>query len=360
MNLKIYQSYILKSFLYYFFIVSIIFLILTFFLNVLEEITFFEKYNLNIFYPLFLTFLNTPSLLYEIFPFIFLISSQIFIFNFYEKDELSLLKVTGINNFSLIKLIALISLFMGILISTIFYTFSADLKHNYLRIKNKFSNDNKYLAAINNNGLWIKDQYEENIYIINADEYKNEKLKNITINKLNKDFDILNFIVADKANIETYNWELFNVKIFYNNGKKETVDKLFFKSNFNKNKLDSIFSNLTSLNILQLIELSKDYKKLGYSNIEIKAHLYKLFLLPIYVSIMAIIGSIIMLYLNYFNSKLFNISIGIMSSVTIYYINHFFNLLGTTEKTSVLLSVSIPLIILMMFCFIGIVKINEK
>ena len=360
MNLKIYQSYILKSFLYYFFIVSIIFLILGFFLNILEEITFFEPYNLNILYPLFLTFLNTPSLLYEIFPFIFLISSQIFIFNFYEKDELNLLKVTGIDNFSLIRLIAVTSILMGVLISTVFYTFSAEFKYNYLSIKNKFSNDNKYLAAINNNGLWIKDQYEGNIYIINADEYKNENLKNVTINKLNKDFDILNFITADQANIETYNWELNKVKIFYKDGKSESLEKLIFKSNFNKNKLDSIFSNLNSLNILQLIELSKDYKKLGYSNIEIKAHLYKLFLLPVYVSIMAVIGSILMLYLNYFNSKLFNISIGIMTSVIIYYINHFFSLLGTTEKTSVLLSVSIPLIILTMFCFIGIVKINEK
>ena len=360
MKLKLYQSYILKSFLYYFLIVSIVFITLTFFLNILEEITFFEKFNLNILYPLFLTFLNAPSLLYEIFPFIFLISSQIFIFNFYEKDELNLLNVTGINNLSLIKIIALVSLLMGVLISTVFYTFSANLKHNYLSIKNKFSNDNKYLAAINNNGLWIKDQYGEHIYIINADEYKNEQLKNITINKLNKEFDIINFISADIANIETYNWELNNVKIFYKDGKKESLDKLIFNSNFNKNKLDSIFSNLTSLNILQLIELSKDYKKLGYSNIEIKTHLYKLYILPIYVSIMAIIGSILMLYLNYFNSKLFNISIGIVASVIIYYINHFFNLLGTAEKTSVLLSVSVPLIILAMFCFIGIVKINEK
>ena len=359
MKLKLYQSYVLKSFLYYFIIVSIVFIILTFFLNILEEITFFEKFNLNILYPLFLTFLNTPSLLYEIFPFIFLISSQIFIFNFYEKDELNLLKVTGINNFSLIKIIALVSLLMGVLISTVFYTFSADLKHNYLSIKNKFSNDNKYLAAINNNGLWIKDQYGEHIYIINADEYKNEQLKNITINKLDKNFDILSFITADQANIETYNWELNKVKIFYKDGKKESLDKLIFNSNFNKNKLDSIFSNLNSLNILQLIELSKDYKKLGYSNIEIKTHLYKLYILPIYVSIMAIIGSILMLYLNYFNSKLFNISIGIIASVIIYYINHFFSLLGTTEKTTVLLSVSVPLIILAMFCFIGIVKINE-
>ena len=61
MKLKLYQSYILKSFLYYFFLVSVIFLILTFFLNILEEITFFQKFNLNILYPLFLTFLNTTT-----------------------------------------------------------------------------------------------------------------------------------------------------------------------------------------------------------------------------------------------------------------------------------------------------------
>ena len=84
MKLKIYKTYILKSYLYYFLVVTLIFTLLSFFLNILEEIVFFEKYEVGIYYPVLLTFLNTPSSLFEIFPFIFLIVSQLFFIKFKE------------------------------------------------------------------------------------------------------------------------------------------------------------------------------------------------------------------------------------------------------------------------------------
>ena len=52
MNLKIYKQYILKSYLFYFLVVSFIFFVLSFFLNILEEIIFLEKYNVGIFLSL--------------------------------------------------------------------------------------------------------------------------------------------------------------------------------------------------------------------------------------------------------------------------------------------------------------------
>ena len=360
MKLKIYKTYILKSYLYYFLIVSLIFTLLTFFFFILEEIVFFEKYNVGVYYPVLLTFLNTPSILFEIFPFIFLVASQLFFIKFKENEELNLLKVTGIDNFSLIRLIIYLSLVMGIIITVLFYTFSSNLKHNYLLIKNKFTDDKKYLAAINDNGLWIKDEYEGNIYIINADEFVKNKLKNVTINQLDSKFNLKSIIISDQADIENKEWKLEKVRIFFDNGKKEILENLKVNTNFNREKLNSIFSNLTSLNLIQLINLSEDYKKLGFSSNEIKSHLLKLYSFPVLVSIMATIGSILVLSFNYKRSKFFNLSLGILSSVTIYYINHFFNLLGITEKTSILLSICSPLIILILFCFILLVRINEK
>jgi len=360
MNLQIYKKYIIKSYLSYFLVVSFIFFILSFFLNILEEIIFFEKYEVGIFYPLLLTFLNTPSVLFEIFPFIFLIASQLFFMKIHDNEELNLLKITGIDNFSLIKLIIYISITLGVLITILFYTFSSNLKYNYLTIKNKFTNDNKYLAAINDNGLWIKDEFENDKYVINADEFTNNFLKNVTINQLDKEFNLISIIISDEANIENNEWKLKNVRIFFSDGKKEKLDELKINTNFNREKLNGIFSNLTSLNIIQLINLTDDYKKLGLSNIEIKSHLYKLYLFPIFVSIMASIGSIIMLNSKYRKSKFFNLSVGILFSVIIYYINYFFNLLGITEKTSLILSIGMPLIILTLFCFIFIIRINEK
>ena len=360
MKLKIYKTYILKSYLYYFLIVSLIFTLLSFFLNILEEIAFFEKYEVGIYYPILLTFLNTPSILFEIFPFIFLISSQLFFIKFQENEEINLLKVTGVDNLSLIRILIYLTLIMGVAITILFYTFSSNLKHNYLLIKNKFTDDNKYLAAINDNGLWIKDEYENNIYIINADEFVENKLKNVTINQLDNKFNLKSIIISKQAEIENKEWKLEKVNIFFANGKKEILENLKINTNFNREKLNSIFSNLNSLNLLQLLNLSEDYKKLGLSNIEIKSHLFKLYSFPIFISIMATIGSILILSFSFKRSKFFNLSLGILSSVTIYYINYFFNLLGITEKTSILLSICSPLIILTLFCFILLVRINEK
>ena len=360
MKLQLYKYYILKSYLKYFLLTTFIFFTLSFVLNILQEIVFLEEYNVSIYYPVLLTFLNTPSLIFEIFPFIALIASQLFFINLNEKEELNLLKITGIDNFSLIRFLIFVTIGIGIFISTCFYTFSSNLKYNYLSIKNKFTNDNKYLAAINDNGLWIKDEYQNNTYVINADEFKNNILKNVTINQLDTNFSLKSIIISEEANIESKKWQLNKVKIFFEDGKKEILDKLEVNTNFNREKLNSIFSNLTSLNLMQLVNLTEDYKKLGLSNLEIKSHLYKLYLFPIFAAVMAIIGSILMLNVNYKKSKFFNLSLGILFSVIVYYINYFFNLLGLTEKTSLILSVSMPLIFLTLLCSILLIRINEK
>ena len=95
MLLKSYQKYIITQFLKNLLIVAIIFFTLTFFLNVLEEVKFFDNLNKNLSYPILLTLLNSPSIIFEIFPFIVLISTQILFMNFYEKDELTIFKRIG-------------------------------------------------------------------------------------------------------------------------------------------------------------------------------------------------------------------------------------------------------------------------
>ena len=60
--IKTYQEYIIRSFLKYILIILTVFGCLIFILNVLEELKFFENSNLSIFYPIFLTLLNVPSL----------------------------------------------------------------------------------------------------------------------------------------------------------------------------------------------------------------------------------------------------------------------------------------------------------
>ena len=75
---KTYNEYLAKLYLKYLLIIIGIFSSLTFVLNILEEIKFFNELNMGLYYPFLFTFLNLPSILFEIFPFIVLISTQLF------------------------------------------------------------------------------------------------------------------------------------------------------------------------------------------------------------------------------------------------------------------------------------------
>ena len=78
MIFKVYQNYISTQFLLMFVKTVFVFFTLAFILNIFEEINFFKDLDVSIGLPIFLTFLNIPSVLFEIFPFIFLISTQFF------------------------------------------------------------------------------------------------------------------------------------------------------------------------------------------------------------------------------------------------------------------------------------------
>ena len=360
MIIKTYQQYLIKSLLKNIFLISCLFLILSFLLSILEEIKFFKNLDLGISYSFLLTFLNVPSILYEIFPFIFLISTQMFFVNLFEKEELIVLKKHGVDNLVLIKILIITSLVCGILIVSLFYTISAQMKHSYLSFKNKFTDDKKYLAVVNENGLWIKDEVDNSINIINAEIFENDTLKKLIITQMDKDFNIVKTIVGKSANIQKNTWKIKNVEVHEIENPKVSHDQILFKTNFNKEKLNNIFSNLTSLTFFELLSMSKDYNQLGYSTLEINSHLHKLYSFPIYLMIMSLVGGILMLNIKYNKSKVVNITIGIILSVIIYYLNYFINLLGTNEKLPIIISIWLPHLILFLFCLTFLIRINEN
>lgn len=360
MIIKTYQQYLIKSLLKNIFLISCLFLILSFLLNIIEEIRFFKNLDLGISYSFLLTFLNVPSILYEIFPFIFLISTQMFFVNLFEKEELIVLKKHGVDNLVLIKILIITSLVCGILIVSLFYTISAQMKHSYLSFKNKFTDDKKYLAVVNENGLWIKDEVDNSINIINAEIFENDTLKKLIITQMDKDFNIVKTIIGKSANIQKNTWKIKNVEVHEIEKSKVSHDQILFKTNFNKEKLNNIFSNLTSLTFFELLSMSKDYNQLGYSTLEINSHLHKLYSFPIYLMIMSLVGGILMLNIKYNKSKIVNITIGIILSVIIYYLNYFINLLGTNEKLPIIISIWLPHLILFLFCLTFLIRINEN
>jgi len=361
MYLKTYVKYISRDFLEIILRVSFIFYSLIFILTIFEELNFFKEVQINFIYPIFLTFLNSPTILYDIFPFIFLISTQLFFIRILERNELIIYKNFGLNNFKILKILTLLSLILSLLIVFIFYNFSAKLKFLYLDLKNDYAVDNKYLAVITENGLWIKDEVENSILIVNASIIDGNFLRDVSIIELSKNFDLIRNIEAEKVDIKDTKWIIFNSMQHINKDNITTSEnKLYLDTHFNLEKINSLFSNLYSLTMWELESLKNDYESLGYSTLEIDSHRHKIIAYPLYLMIMTVISGIIMLNIKANKSKMFNLILGISLSVIIFYIKYFFNLLGENGKIPIIISIWFPLIILSILCCIGLVRINEK
>jgi len=352
------------KFLINLFNISLLKIFITFFIiilitNILEQIEFFKNIDLSFFYLFFLSLLNTPSVLFEILPFIFLLGTQVFFIHLIYKNELQVFKYSGLNNIKIIKILGLYSFILGIIMVIFFYNGSSILKNSYLLIKNNYSDDNKYLAVITENGLWIKDEINDNINIINARQVNNEFLLNVSITKFNKDFDLVEVLQSERVDITSKKWKIFN-PITLKGNSQSTLNELILHSNFDLQKINSLFSNLSSLSIIDLITLRKSYMSLNYSVTDINSHLLKIVSYPVYLTLITIFSAIIMFNIGYQKNTFYKITLGIFLSVIIYYINNFLSVLGTNEKIPVTLSIFLPLIILSIINFISIIKLNEK
>ncbi len=354
-----YQKYLYKNYLNCLIKVTFIFLAIAIIMNLFEEINFLKETNNAIILPIFLTLLNAPSILFEIFPFIFLISGLFFFMEIMDKDELMIFKLYGLTNLKIIKLLCSITFIFGILIVLIFYNVSASLKFFYLDIKNNYAKDDKYLAVVTSNGLWIRDELDNTTNYISAEKIENENLLNVSISQFDKNFNLIKVILSERVNIKDKLWIIDNPVVNANNNTKR-FDALKFESNFDHQQILSIFENFSALNIIELEKVKNDYKLLGYNTDVLDGYKHRLYSYPIYLSLMVSIAALLMLNIKYNKSKIFHITIGILISVIIYYINYFFKVIIETQNVPYLISIWGPQLILLMIITINLIKINEK
>ena len=332
---------------------------LVFILNLLNELEFFKDININISNTLLLSFLNSPAMIFEMFPFIFLIATQLFFIKLFNNNELEIFKYSGLKNSNILTILSIVSIITGLLVTVIFYTLSSNLKNIYLEIKSQYTTDGKYLAVITKNGLWIKDKIDGKTFIINSSKIQDNFLIDSFITEFDKDYNVVRNIRSKKIDLMEKNWKIYNAKIYENNDYK-VKDIFNINSNFDYERVQTLYSSLSSFNLIELFELRKNYKKMNSSLTEIDLHLLKLTLYPVFLLLMTIFSSMIMLRVKRLDSTTFKISLGLFCSVIIYYINNFFFVMGSTEKISTYQAIFIPLILLSIINTLMVRQINDK
>ena len=358
------NKYLSKEFIKVLVNTTLIFFFLGFVMNLFEEINFFKDLSVRggIYLPLFLTSILVPSLLYNMLPFIVLISGILFFLKIKKTDEINALKMSGMSNFSIIIIPGFIAVMVGILFVALLNPVTSVLVEKYEIIKGGYDRDKQYLASITQNGIWIKEKDGTKSNIIRSSNLKNDNLMDITIYEFDKKNNFIKRIQAKSANINTTSWLLQNVSITNIDGEKilTNEDKYIYKSIYDLNKLKSLYSNLDTVSFWRIGSEIKILEERGYSTKEMETKLQKSFAFPFFLLSMVFLSGVFILGLTFKENNLMYIFITIITCVLVYFFNDFSAALGKTERLSVEIAVWMPILIIFIFSSVGLVYANQK
>ena len=342
--------------------IFLIFFCLGFIMNLFEEINFFKDIDIGIYLPILLSIIIIPSLLYNMLPFIILLSGIWFFLKIKRSDEITAMKVSGMSNFSIILIPGILSVVLGIFFITSINPITSALVKKYEMIKGTYEKDSDYLAAITENGIWIKEKNSNKNNIIRSSNLEKESLINVSIYKFDQDNNFVERIEAKSANIKSLKWILKDVKITDENGMilPLNTEKIYYNSIYDIEKIKSLYSNLDTISFWDIKNEIKLLEERGYSTKQMETKLHRSLSFPFFLLAMVLLSGVFTLGPEFRGNNTFYIFIAIIICVLVYFFNDFSAALGETEKLSVEIAVWMPIAIIFIFSAVGVIYANQK
>jgi lipopolysaccharide export system permease protein len=359
---KIVNKYLIFNFLKIIGNASLFFICAAVTMNLFEEIEFFKNLNVGLEMPFLLTGLFVPNIILVMLPFIIFLSSIWFFISIGLNRDLLTMKVFGYSNLRIVLTLGVSAFFLGIIVLIFINPMTSLMTKYYENIKADHSRDVEHLFAINKNGLWIKEKFENNLRISTATELKNNIITKVAIFDLNLKGKITRRIEAEKGLISSNDWLLQNVKIFNvsDTDKISELTNYTIKSSYSLDDLNTIYKNLDTVSFFELITKYKTLIDKGYPKNHLDKKLNSLIALPIYLFLMVLLAAILAIKTSIKIKNFYYIFISILTCVVIYYLKDLSLAIGLAGKISLVLSVWMPIILISIFCTIGVMQINEK
>ena len=227
----------------------------------------------------------------------------------------------SINTFSLIATEAIFSV-LEIIITSV-NPITSTLIKKYEIIKGSFEKDKEYLAAITENGIWIKEKNLEKNNIIRSKNLENKNLIEVTIYEFDENDNFVKRIEAESADISSLNLTLKNVTIINPSGEiiSENIENYSYLSMYDIKKIKSLYANLDTVSFWNLGEEIKLLEERGYSTREMETKLHRSLAFPFFLLSMILLSGFFTLGVNLRANNWSYLFIAITASVLIYFFN---------------------------------------
>ena len=280
--------YILRKFFLTFVLTFLVFSVILFIGDFVEQFRKSTGKEVPIKIILQLTLFNFPNLISFTLPISSFFAAIMAYLIMIRSSEIIIINSVGISHMKSAFPAIFLYLFIGIFFITAINPFLAYFDKRYSDLEYIYIDKVDKFASITKNGLWLKQENQTKgvSSILYAKNIKNQG-KNLI------DFMILEYDTngvfqgrfdGEKAILSSGFWEMTNTQVTPKYGETTFKDKLVYETNIKLEDITDSLSSPSSISIWRLIKFISFLEELGYSAVDFKMHFYNLVFLPFLIA----------------------------------------------------------------------------
>ncbi len=342
--------YILKKFFHSFILTFIIFAVILFIGDFVEQFRKSTGKNVSLNVIFQLTSLNFFSLIYFTLPLIVFSSSILAYLGLIRGSEKIIINSVGISNVKITLPVITLYIFLGIFFITIINPLTALFDARYSELEYRYIDRVDKFASITKNGLWLKQENKENNFssVLYAQKIK-EQGRHII------DFMILEYdekgsfqgrLDGKSAMLKNEYWMMNDIQITPKFEAAYFKKSLKYQTNIKPEDITDSLSSPTNISIWRLVTFISFLEGLGYSAIDFKMHLYDLIFLPFFMASLTLLASALVRNLKQNDRFTETAAYSLVIIFIIYFTSNLLDALGSTSQLNPIISkASLPLIV---------------
>ena len=327
--------YLFKNFIYTFLIVFILFTMLLFFSDLIEQFRKATNKEVPIKIILKLTLLNAPSLSFSTLPIVIFFSTLLCYLKLIRSTEYIVMGTSGISSFQLSKTPITIFFIIGIIFVFIINPITAVFQKDFQELDYKYIKRLDRLSSISKNGIWLMQESAQGLTnIIYSKNIKDDGATLIDFMLLEYDDNnkLVGRIDGKTAKLINDKWLMQDLLLTQKDEKPLFYPYYEYSTYLDKEDIKNSLSAPEMMSFMQLGNFINILEKLGYSANDYKIYYYNILLMPIVIVGFVILANSITIGVKQNDKFSRIIIIAFLMMIIYYFCSNLMNTLGSNSK----------------------------
>jgi lipopolysaccharide export system permease protein len=241
---------------------------------------------------------RVPHITERIIPFTVLVGTMVCYLNLSRRLELVVARSAGISAWQFVKPAVVISLLIGILVTTVYNPISATFRERSERLEAQLSGDTRN-PLLSHSGFWLRQRSQEGQSIINAANSRQQgaELSDVSIFTLDDGDGYLGRIEAKRATLHDGYWRLEDARVYAGEAPPTNHNSYDLKTNLTRAQVQESFATPETVPFWQLSPLITLAEHSGLAAVAYRLQYYQLLILPLYLVALVLLAAAVSLRL---------------------------------------------------------------